>query len=38
MDAVTPPAPPASTYPLLARLPVQDQVNRGTKAAISENQ
>ena len=38
MDADTPSAPPASTNPLLGRLPVQDPVNRGVKAAISENQ
>jgi hypothetical protein len=33
-----PSTPPASTNTLLARLPVQDPVNRGTKAAIPENE
>jgi hypothetical protein len=38
MDADAPAASPASTNRLLGGLPVQDQVKRGSKDAIPENQ
>ena len=38
MDADTPSAPPASTNPLLARLPVWGLVNRGAYGAGGNSQ